>query len=188
MNDQQPLPLGLAARSVARCVASTVRLLLWRETHLPKEHVGRRLRFADGTSARVFRETVVDRDAPSEPCILVVEFRLRLLRGRWHALFLWECILNTPMFVGFPGFMSKLWLAHDEKESYRGLYEWNGAAEAEHYARALWRILELVCARDSIHYVVIPGFRRDDVLRQPQQLNDVSPEDSAAWWRLVDSV
>jgi hypothetical protein len=28
-----------------------------------------------------------------------------------------ESILNTPLFAGFPGFVSKLWLAHDENHS-----------------------------------------------------------------------
>jgi hypothetical protein len=40
-----------------------------------------RLRFADGTSARVYRETVVDQDATRDPCVLVVGFRLRVVRG-----------------------------------------------------------------------------------------------------------
>jgi hypothetical protein len=31
-------------------------------------------------------------------------------------LFRAESLLNTPLFVGFPGFVSKLWLAHDEQE------------------------------------------------------------------------
>jgi hypothetical protein len=30
------------------------------------------------------------------------------------ALFRWESLLNTPLFVSFPGFVSKLWLADDE--------------------------------------------------------------------------
>ncbi len=146
------------------------------------------LRFADTTLARVFRETVVDCDPPEDPCLLVVEFRLRVLRGRWHSLFLWECILNTPLFVGFPGLVSKLWLDRDERDRYRGLYEWNGAAGAEFYARSLWRVLALVCPRGSIHYRVVPGFRRDAVLRDSQVLASVAPEDGAAWWRLVEAV
>ena len=146
------------------------------------------LRFADTTSARVFRETVVDCDPPEDPCLLVVEFRLQVHRGRWHSLFLWECILNTPLFVGFPGLVSKLWLDRDERDRYRGLYEWNDAAGAEFYARSLWRVLELVCPRGSIHYRVVPGFRRDAVLRDPQVLAPVAPEDGAAWWRLVEAV
>ena len=35
---------------------------------------GDAVRFADGTSARVFRETAVDRGATLDPCVLVVEF------------------------------------------------------------------------------------------------------------------
>ena len=34
-------------------------------------------------------------------------------------------LLNTPFFVGFPGFVSKLWLANDEHGVYRGLYRWD---------------------------------------------------------------
>jgi hypothetical protein len=58
-----------------------------RRMHLPAERVGMGLRFADGTSARVFRETVVDRGPTADPCVLVVEFRLRAVRGRGHAVF-----------------------------------------------------------------------------------------------------
>ena len=185
MNAQEPLPRAVAARAVTRCALATVRLLARRRTHLCGARVGLRLRFADETSARVFRETVVDREPPEDPSLLVVEFRLRLLRGRWQRLFLWECILNTPLFVGFPGLVSKLWLDRDEQERYRGLYEWNDAAGAEFYARSLWRVLELVCRPGSIHYRVIPGLGRDDVLQDPQLLAATSPEDDAAWWRVV---
>jgi hypothetical protein len=187
VNPQQPLPRAVAARAVARCALESGRLLARRRTHLLRTKVGRRLRFADQTSARVFRETVVDRDPPDDPSLLVVEFRLRVLRGRWHRLFLWECILNTPLFVGFPGFVSKLWLDRDERERYRGLYEWDDPAGAAFYARSLWRVLELVCRPGSIHYKVIPGRRRDDVLNDAQLLAAIDPEDGAAWWRVVAS-
>jgi hypothetical protein len=70
--------------------------------------VGVRLGFADGTSARVYRETVVDRGPTLDPCVLIVEFRLRAVRGPGHAAFRLESLLNTPLFAGFPGFVSKL--------------------------------------------------------------------------------
>ena len=70
-----------------------------------------RLHLADGTSAPVYRETVADRGATLDPCVLVVEFRLRAVRGLGHAAFRRESLLNTPLFAGFPGFVSKLWLA-----------------------------------------------------------------------------
>jgi hypothetical protein len=136
--EQPPLAYPAATRALARCVAETARLLWQRRMHLPAQRVGKRLRFADGTSARVYRETAMDRGATTDPCVLVVEFRLRAVRGRGHAVFRRESLLNTPLFAGFPGFVSKLWLTDDERGRYRGLYEWDGPRLAENYARALW--------------------------------------------------
>jgi hypothetical protein len=172
---------------VARCVVETARLLAGARIHLPRDHVGTTLRFADGTSARVYRETVVDREALGDACVLMVAFRLRAVGGWGHVAFRWESILNTPLFVGFPGFASKLWLAHDQNGIYRGFYEWDGPQLAENYARALWRVLELVSVRGSIRYAVLRGLRCDDVLRDPRVLDSTAPEDASAWWRLLGS-
>lgn len=179
-----PLPRTVAAGAVLRCMAATVTLLLTRRTHLRRDRVGTTFRFADGTSAEVFRETTADDVATDDPCLLVVKFRLRLLRGRWHKLFLLECIMNTPLFVGFPGFVSKLWLDRDERDSYRGLYEWSDPARAEHYARSLWRVLELVCTPGSIDYCIVPGRRRHEVLQDPELLTACDPSGDA-WWRVI---
>jgi hypothetical protein len=182
--ERQPLAYPAALMAVIRCAVTTSAMLTRRRVHLPRVHVGMRLRFADGTSAQVYRETVVDRDAASDPCVLVVEFKLRAVRGRGHTAFRWESLLNTPLFVGFPGFVSKLWLAHDQRGRYRGLYEWDGSGRAAAYARALWRVLALVSVPGSIHYIVLPGLRRDELLSRP--LVPASPEaDPSAWWYLV---
>ena len=186
LSDQPPLRYDAALWALVGCVASTAGLLWRRRVHLRTEQVGRRLRFADGTSARVYRETVVGRGATEDPCVLVVEFRLRAVRGWAHAAFRWESLLNTPLFVGFPGFVSKLWLANDERGRYRGLYEWDGPQRADHYARALWRVLALVSVPGSIHYLVLPGLRRDGFLARPQVLAGAAAADSAAWWRPVE--
>ena len=182
LSDQAPLRYDAALRALAGCVVSTARLLWQRRVHLPADQVGRRLRFADGTSARVYRETVVGRGATEDPCVLVVEFRLRAVRGWAHAAFRWESLLNTPLFVGFPGFVSKLWLANDERGRYRGLYEWDGPQRADHYVRALWRVLALVSVPGSIHYMVLPGLRRGEFLARPQALAGAGA-DGAGWWR-----
>jgi hypothetical protein len=111
VNEQSPLPYAEAAAAEMRCVATTVGLLLQRRIKLPSERVGMRVHFADGTSARVYRETTVVGIEPKNACVLIVGFRLRLVTGWWHDVFRWESVLNTPLFVGFPGFGSKLWLA-----------------------------------------------------------------------------
>lgn len=183
--EQPPLAYPVAVRALAGCFVATARLVRQRRMHLPCQRVGMRLRFADGTSARVFRETIVDRGVTADPCVLAVEFRLRAVRGRGHAAFRRESLLNTPLFAGFPGFVSKLWLADDERGRYRGLYEWDGPRLAENYARALWRVLALVSVRGSIHYVVLPGLRRDILLDRPQVL-DGATAGAAAWWRLAE--
>jgi hypothetical protein len=181
LSDQAPLGHDAALWALARCVASTARLLWRRQVHLRTDQVGRLLRFADGTSAQVYRETVAGRGATQSPCVLVVEFRLRAVRGRAHAAFRWESLLNTPLFVGFPGFVSKLWLANDERGRYRGLYEWDGPPRADHYARALWRVLALVSVPGSIHYLILPGLRRDELLARPHAMGWAAG-DEAAWW------
>ena len=79
-----------------------------------------------------------------------------------HALFRLESLFNTPLFVGFPGFVSKLWVAHDSNDIYRGVYEWDGATLAEDYVRTLWRVLALVCVPGSIRYEIVPGLTRKD--------------------------
>jgi hypothetical protein len=185
ITEQPPLAYLAALQALISCMANTVRLLLQRRIHLPLAQRGLRLRFADGTSARVYRETVVDRGVPQDPCVLIVEFRLRAVRGRWHAAFRWESLLNTPLFVGFPGFASKLWLAHDDCGRYRGLYEWDGPHQAEDYARALWRVLALVSAPGSIHYVVLPTMRRDELLGRLAVPAGAGGAGPAAWWRPV---
>ncbi|MET8520196.1 hypothetical protein [Nocardioides sp. NPDC004968] len=174
-----PLPAATAWRAVARCVVDSARMLATGVVHWPRGNVGRRLLFADGTTGEVYRETVVA-VPPVEPCLLVVCFRLRRVRGRGHLLFRWESWLNTPLFVGFPGFVSKLWLAADEHGRYRGVYEWDGADLAEHYARSLWRVLALVSEPGSIDFKVVPGLHRDEVLADPGLLDaDPSVPD---WW------
>jgi len=161
-------------------------LLGQRRIRQPRRNVGRRCSFADGTTAVVYRETVVDRAAWASPTVLVVSFRLRHVQSaRAHALFRSESELNTVLFVGFRGFVSKLWFAHDEHGVYRGLYDWDDPALAEGYVRALWWALRVVSVPESIHYAVLPGLRRDDLLRDPHLADAVEPEERDAWWRLV---
>ena len=184
-NQQAPVAYGTALRAVANCAARTVPLLAGRRIHLRRDHLGMRLRFADGTSAPVFRETVAGPGVAHDPCVLVVRFRLRGVRGFGHVIFRRESLLNTPLFVGFPGFVSKLWLGHDEHGFYRGLYEWDGPARAEHYARSLWRVLALVSVPGSIGYQVLPGIRPADALSGASVPGGGAQPGTGEWWRVA---
>ena len=186
MTGQPHDALGPALRSLGRCAARTAALIAEGRVHQPRGHVGQRYTFADGTTAAVYRETVVDRPPPMSPAVLVVRFRLRgVHRPGLHTLFRLESELNTPLFVGFPGFVSKLWMRHDQHGYYRGLYDWDDTRRATRYVRALWWALRVVSPPDSIQAMVLPGLRRDDLLADLHLADVAAPDEPEAWWRLA---
>jgi len=168
---------------------TTAALLVRRQLVLPRDHAGAQLHFEDGTTSRVYRETVLRGEPCREPALLVVQFRLKLI-GRnplMHALFRAESILNTPLFAGFPGFRSKLWCTDESTSVYRGVYQWDGAGQARNYADTLLMLLDLVSVRGSLSCHVVPDTRRDDFLADPRSIQEGSSSDSSgAWWRLRD--
>jgi hypothetical protein len=160
-------------------------LLVRGRIHQPRRHVGGRLSFADGSCARVFRETVIDGRRSEDPAVLVVEFRLRAAHGWAHRLFERLSVLNTPLFAGFPGFVSILWLDRDQNDVYRGIYEWDGAERAAHYAQALRWILAVVSVPGSIAYHVARGETRSEFVAEPEELVDTAVlAASDSWWRV----
>jgi hypothetical protein len=184
MIERPPLRMRQGLGALGRCAVRTAALLAARRLHEPRTNVGHRVRWADGTSSAVYRETVADVTPSVTPTTLVVSFRLRGVRSaRLHRLFRLESELNTILFAGFPGFVSKLWFANDERGVYRGLYDWDDPASAEAYVRALWWALIVVSERSSIHYAVLPGIRRDDLLKTSHLADDIAPDEPAAWWR-----
>ncbi len=181
--EQPPIRRRCAVRALLACAWRTMVLLAERRVHQPVGHVGRRLSFADGTSAVVYRETVIDGPPPRLPAVLVVCFRLKKVRGaRAHTLFRLESELNTVLFAGFAGLVSKLWLGHDQHGVYRGLYQWDDPEQAVAYVRSLWRVLELVSEPGSIHYAVLPGLDRDEVVANPALVDTLAAAPDG-WWR-----
>ena len=181
--EERPLRLRCAIRALLACAWRTTVLIVRRRIHQPVGNVGRRIPFADGTTAEVYRETVIDRPPPERPAVLVVCFRLRGIRSGWgHALFRGESELNTVLFAGFPGLVSKLWLRHDQRGVYRGLYQWDDPGEAVAYVRALWWVLALVSQPGSVHYAVLPGLDRDEVVANPALIDSLVAA-PGGWWR-----
>jgi hypothetical protein len=174
-------------RDVARCAAVTIGLLAKNRVTLPRDRIGTRLRFADGTTSVVFRETDLRGPFIPDPVVLCMRFRLRLMGTRPlpHAVFRAICVLNTVLFAGFPGFLSKLWITDLDTGFYRGLYEWRDAESAEHYARTLGRVLALVSEPGSVSHHIVPGLRRDAYLANPNLAPAVAAEPDG-WWRLAE--
>lgn len=169
-----------------RCAGRVAVRLARRQLPLPREHLGRRLDFADGTWSRVYRETERRGVATVDPALLVVQFRLRLVgRSRLlHALFRIESLANTVLFAGFPGFRSKLWLTDERTWLYRGVYQWDGAELAADYAATLSALLRPICLPGSVRFHVEPGVERDAYLDDPAIMSDRSLDRSETWWQL----
>jgi hypothetical protein len=150
----------------------------------PNEWVGVRLRFQDGTSPFVFRETARRETSTDDPAVIVIQFRLAFLGSNrsLHAGFRRECILHTPLFAGFPGFRSKLWADDVGTGVYAGIYEWQRADLASHYAERMVSLLTPFSNRGTARYHVIEGRHRDDFLSSPQETGD-----SGSWWQLSEA-
>jgi hypothetical protein len=150
----------------------------------PSEHVGARLAFADGTTSTVFRETRAVDAAMDEPAVLVIRFRLALLDdlASLHLGFRHECALHTPLFAGYPGFRSKLWLDDRETRLYRGVYQWDGFEAAVAYARRMVGLLAPFSNRGAARFHVARGVRLTEYLLDPDA---TSGDESDAWWRLT---
>jgi hypothetical protein len=178
-----------AVADFADCAAAWAGLVASRRLISPKDNLGARLRFADGSSSFVFRETALRAAATSEPTVLVIQFRLAALgRNRLlHAAFRRECVLHTPLFAGFPGFRSKLWIDDVATGIYRGIYEWDTGDLARHYATRMVALLAPFSTAGTARYQVVGGLRRDDFLLRPG-LAATHRDGQDDWWRLAEPI
>ena len=163
---ESPTGRGAVVAAVVGSAVVTARLLARRGLVMPRDRVGTRLAVADGTTSVVFRETAATHPRPPGGAVLVVRFRLRWIGdARWaHAVFRRACLVNTPLFAGFPGFRTKLWLIDPATGVYRGLYEWDDVRGAVRYAERLRHVLALVTCPGSVSYEVVAGSTREPYL------------------------
>ena len=153
----------------------------------PKHNLNARLRFADCSSSFVFRETTVTEAQTSDPTLLVIQFRLAALGSNrvLHAAFRRECVLHTPLFAGFAGFRSKLWIDDVETGVYRGVYQWQGGDLARHYAGRMVALLAPFSNTGTARYQVVEGLERDEFLLHPEL---VQGHEQGDWWRLAEPI
>jgi hypothetical protein len=176
---EQPRSRVLATE--IRCVLATLVMLARGQIRMLTAEVGRRVRFSDGTTSVIYRETAMRRRMSDRPVIIVVGFRLRLIgiSPFWHALFRFESLFNTLLFAAHPGFQTKLWMTDRDTGIYRGLYEWNGMEAAVAYVETLRTVLRPWVETGSFAYRIVPFSDRDRFLDGGYPSSD---GDRDGWW------
>lgn len=173
-----------ALRDYGGCAGRWVRMAAHHRLQRPHDLVGSTVKFVDGSTSRIFRETCVADAVTAEPVLLVIRFRLAFLGdvGALHTGFRHECLIHTPLFAGFPGFRSKLWLEDVDARTYRGIYQWDGDDAAAAYAGRMVALLAPFSNRGTARWHIAPGLLRSAYLADPAA-TDGGADD--AWWRLA---
>lgn len=179
-----------AAAAFAASTARTVNLVARRRLRHPPHRRNQEIRFGDGTRSRVYRHTTVIGGTDQQPVLLVMAFRLRGvgLNPFLHTLFRAESLANTPLFAGFPGFRSKLWLTDPRTGTYHGVYRWDGAERATGYAETMSSLLRLVSVPGSVRFHVEAGTTPDQLLDAPPAPQSgitpagAAPAAAGRWW------
>jgi hypothetical protein len=173
-----------ALRDYGECAGQWARMATHHGLLRPHDLVGSTVEFADGSTSRIFRETCVADPVTAEPVLLVIRFRLAFLGDveALHTGFRYECLIHTPLFAGFPGFRSKLWLEDLHTRTYRGIYQWDGADAATAYAGRMVGLLAPFSNRGTARWHIVPGLLRSVYLGNPDATTGGADD---AWWRLA---
>jgi len=121
----------LAPLSPTKSLVKTIGFVLTGRLHFPVDKVGQVVMDKDGNSFTVFREVVVDptRDQPSRPGFtLILHFRVTNLTVAQNKVY---ALLPLPLYLGDPGFRSKLFTINGE--NCQSIYQWDTLADVQAY-------------------------------------------------------
>lgn len=178
MNIASDIETTTSRRDIVKMAALSAvqfcRLAASRALRLRRDSLGERYTIDQGGTYAIFRETVREGGTGDDRGVLVVGFRLRLLRAYPlpHWIFQRLCILTTPFWSGFTGFRVKLWMVDPMTKDYLGIYDWAGEENAKVYVQALVRVLRPLSTRGSVWYRFYPDQELDEYLRPRRHDHD----------------
>lgn len=116
-------------------VINTIGFAATGRLHLPTQRIGEIVTDEEGRQFTIFREVVVDpsKDQPEHPgAMLILHFRVTNMSPEQNRLY---SLLPLPLYIGDPGFRSKLFTINGEE--CQSIYEWDTAQEAENYVNSV---------------------------------------------------
>ena len=124
--------------------------------HLPTQRIGEVVTDEKGEMFTIFRQVVVD-PAKNQPehsgAVLVLHFKVTNMSPALNQLY---SLLPLPLYIGDPGFRSKLFTINGE--DCQSIYEWDTIQDAENYVNSI--ALKTILRRavpGSISYKIVPS-------------------------------
>jgi hypothetical protein len=140
--------------SPTRSILKTVGFVVTGRLHLPTDRIGKAVTDKHGNTFTIFREVIVDpaRDQPPEPrAVLILHFRVTNMTPEQNKLY---SLLPLPLYIGDPGFRSKLFTIHGEH--CHSIYEWDTADDARNYLNSMaLRSILVRAVPDSLSFKII---------------------------------
>jgi len=122
-------------------VFKTIGFVVKGRLHLPTRRIGGVITDEDGRQFTIFREVLVDpaENQPKHPgAVLVIHFKVTNISPELNKVY---SLLPLPLYIGDPGFRSKLFTINGE--DCQSIYEWDTVQDARNYvySKALKTIL-----------------------------------------------
>ena len=127
--------LSFVPLSPVRSVWNTIGFAVTGRLHFPTQRIGEVVTDDEGNHFTIFREVVVDplKGQPEQPgAVLVLHFRVTNMSPEANNLY---SLLPLPLYIGDPGFRSKLFTI--DGENCQSIYEWDTAQDAENYVNSV---------------------------------------------------
>jgi hypothetical protein len=116
-------------------VFKTIGFVVTGRLHFPTQRIGQVVIDEEGRQFTIFREVVVDptKSQPKHPgAILTLHFRVTNMSPAANKFF---SLLPLPLYIGDPGFRSKLFTINGEY--CQSIYEWDTVQDAENYVSSM---------------------------------------------------
>jgi len=136
-------------------VFKTIGFVVTGRLHIPTRRIGEVVADEDGRQFTIFREVVVDpaKDQPEHPgAVLVLHFKVTNISPRLNKFY---SLLPLPLYIGDPGFRSKVFTINGE--DCQSIYEWDTVQDAENYVNSMaLKTILMRAVPGSVSYKIVP--------------------------------
>jgi hypothetical protein len=136
-------------------VFKTIGFVVMGRLHLPTQQIDEVVTDEEGRQFTIFREVVVDpaKDQPEHPgAVLVLHFKVTNISPKLNKFY---SLLPLPLYIGDPGFRSKLFTINGE--DCQSIYEWDTVQDAENYVNSMaLKTILMRAVPGSVSYKIVP--------------------------------